>query len=137
MKITKTVKDDQLDVTAAIDDSIVGYANAQIAKNTLTLLVIHVRRECRRTGIGKQILDFTLAEARIREVSQVIGERISSRACWELLVRTLGEPVSATGTPIAQIPEQPMSDIFAPSLGLLRIDGVEEITGIWNLNPSP
>jgi hypothetical protein len=133
MKLTKAETGDMIDVTVTDDDIVIGYANARISGNVMTLLAIHVRPENRRTGVGRLMMDALVADAFARDLSTLIADRVKGLASWKLLVSRLGEPVETTGCTLVEMPEQPVGDVFLPSLGILRIEGKEEVTGVWNL----
>ncbi len=115
------------------EDTVIGVANAHVDGGAMVLTFIGVRQTCQRRGIGGELLDRLIAEARRLNLTRFIGKEVRSAASWRVLCRKLGDGKIVNGCRSNQLPDQPAQFLFAPSLGLLRVEGGPELTAEWNI----
>jgi GNAT superfamily N-acetyltransferase len=122
-----------LSVSASADNLVIGVANARIESDAMVLTFIAVRETCQRQGIGTELLNRLLAEAHRRKVARFVGENVRSAASWRLIGRVFGDARLVSGCLPTDLPEQPERVIFAPSFGMLQVEGERELTAEWIL----
>lgn len=127
--------DDALEISiqARDEDSVEGLANARVEGDALVLTFVAVRVEHRKRGVAAELITRLTAEARRRHLKRLIGERISSAKSWRLMQRLFGPGRILRGCSPEQLTEDPQQEMFAPSLGLFRVESKDEVTVEWSL----
>jgi GNAT superfamily N-acetyltransferase len=117
-----------LSITVTEGELVVGVANAECVSDAITLTFVGVRKTHQKRGIGGEMLERLIAEAR-----RLIAKDIRSAASLRLLRKKFGAGTILGDFDPTKLPEQPALFFFAPSLDMLKVENDYELTAEWSL----